>query len=65
MTLRLVISRLRFFFFFLRWRLGRAHYFHSVDQDKSTVAQQAETIVKLRRLWPNVPLQDACELISG
>ena len=39
------IPRLRFFFFFLKWRLARADWFHSLCQDKSTVAQQAETTV--------------------
>ena len=34
-----------FFFFFLKLRLARAHYFHSLSQDQSTVAQQAETTV--------------------
>ena len=33
------------FFFFLKWRLARAHQFYSLGQDQSTVAQQAETIV--------------------
>ena len=31
------------FFFFLKWRLARAHCFHSLCQDRSTVAQRAET----------------------
>ena len=34
-----------FFFFFLKWRLAHAHWFHSLDQDQSTVARQAETTV--------------------
>ena len=34
-----------FFFFFIKWRLARAHLFHSLGQDRSTVAQQAETTV--------------------
>ena len=34
-----------FLLFFLKWRLTRAHYFHSLGQDQSTVAQQAETTV--------------------
>ena len=34
-----------FFFFFLKWRLVQAHLFHSLCQDQSTVAQQAETTV--------------------
>ena len=33
-------SRLRFFFFFfLKWRLDRAHLFHCLGQDQCTVAQ--------------------------
>ena len=28
------------FFFFFRWRLVRAHQFHSLCQDRSTVAQR-------------------------
>ena len=32
-------------FFFFRWRLARAHYRHSLRQDRSTVAQRAETTV--------------------
>ena len=28
-----------FFFFFLKWKLARAHYFHSLGQDQSTVSQ--------------------------
>ena len=44
------ISRLRIylfilFFIFLKWRLARAHQFHSFCQDQSTVAQRAETTV--------------------
>ena len=40
------ILHLHFFFFlFLKWRLGCAHYFHSLGQDQSTVAHQAETTV--------------------
>ena len=34
-----------FFFFFFEWRLGRAHLFHSLGQDQSTVAQRAEAAV--------------------
>ena len=34
-----------FTFFFLKWRLARAHLFHSLGQDQSTVAQRAETTV--------------------
>ena len=33
------------FFFVFRWRLARAHLFHSLGQDQSSVAQRAETIV--------------------
>ena len=33
------------FFFFFKWRLARAYQFHYLDQDQSTVAQRAETIV--------------------
>ena len=32
-------------FFFFKWRLARAHWFHSLGQDQSTVAQWAETTV--------------------
>ena len=31
-----------FFFFFLKWRLARAHVFHSLYQNQSTMAQRAE-----------------------
>ena len=31
------------FSFFLKWKLARAHYFHTSCQDQSTVAQRAET----------------------
>ena len=31
--------------FFLKWRLARAHKFHSLSQDQSTVAQRAEKTV--------------------
>ena len=34
-----------FSFFFLKWRLARALYFHALGQDQSTVAQLAETTV--------------------
>ena len=30
------------FFFFLKWRLGRTHLFHSLRQDQTTVAQRAK-----------------------
>ena len=33
------------FFFFFKLRLARAHYFHSLGQDQSTVAQPTETTV--------------------
>ena len=33
------------FFFFLKWRSARAHYFHSFCLDQPTVAQRAETTV--------------------
>ena len=42
-NVRQFIPRLRFFF--LKWRLARAHKFHSLGQDQSTVAQRAETTV--------------------
>ena len=29
----------------VEWRVGRAHQFHSLGQDQSTVAQRTETIV--------------------
>ena len=32
-------------FFFLKWKLARAHEFHSLGQNQSTMAQQAETTV--------------------
>ena len=46
-NVRPLISRLRFFsfLFFSKWRLARAHKFHSLCQDQSTVAQRAETTV--------------------
>ena len=31
-----------FLFFFLKWRSACTHQFHSLSQDQSTVAQQAE-----------------------
>ena len=34
-----------FYFFFPKWRLARAHLFHSLGQDQSTLAQRAETTV--------------------
>ena len=34
-----------FFLFFPNWRSARAHYFHSLCQDQSTVAQRAEMTV--------------------
>ena len=34
-----------FLLFFLKWRLSHAHLFHSLCQDKSTEAQQAEMTV--------------------
>ena len=39
-NIRPFISRLSFL---LKWRLARAHWFHSLGQDQSTVAQRAET----------------------
>ena len=33
------------FFFFLKWRLALVHYFHSLCQDQSTVAQRDEMTV--------------------
>ena len=48
-NVRQFIPRLRFFsFFLLKWRLARAHLFHSLDQDQSTVDQRAETTVTVR-----------------
>ena len=38
-------SLLLLFFFFVKWRLGRTHWFYSLGQDQSTVAQRAETTV--------------------
>ena len=40
-----------FSFSFFKWRLARAHYFHSLDQDQSTVAKRAETTVA--RVFPD------------
>ena len=37
------IPHLRFNYFFLKWRLANAHYFHSLGQDQSKVAQRAQT----------------------
>ena len=34
-----------FFLIFLKWRLVRAHWFHSLGQDQSTMAKRAETTV--------------------
>ena len=45
-------------FFFLKWRLGFAHYFHSSCQDQSTVAQQAETIPGQRHSQSTLTLLD-------
>ena len=33
------------FFFFFKWRLARALFFHSLGQDQSTVAPRAESTV--------------------
>ena len=45
-NVRPFIPRLHFFSsFFLRWRLVHAYQFHSLCQDKSTVAQRAEMTV--------------------
>ena len=44
-NIRQFISHLCFFFFFFKWRLANAHYFHSLGQDQSKVAQQAEMTV--------------------
>ena len=47
--------------FFLKWRLARAHLFHSLGQDQSIVAQRAEMTVtdfpdKLRvSSFPDIP----------
>ena len=40
-----LIPRLRFFFLKSKWRLSRAHQFHSLGQDQSTAAQRVETTV--------------------
>ena len=32
--------------FFLKWRLARAHYFQSLGQDQSTVAQRTSTALR-------------------
>ena len=43
------------FFVVVKWRLARAHCFHSLCLHQSTVAQRAETIIaKSSRLWPNL-----------
>ena len=34
-----------FLFLFLKWGLARTHWFHSLGQDQSTVAQRAEMTV--------------------
>ena len=63
-NLRPFIPRLRFFFFFfLKWRLIRAHLFHSFCQDKSKVAQRAETTVAECSLtsWLAAALVIVCE----
>ena len=45
-------------FFFPKWRLAHVHYFHSLCQDQSTVAQRAETTVA------ECFLTSACGLVS-
>ena len=45
-------------FIFLKWRLVRAHLFHTLGQDQSTVAQRAETRIAERSLT------SACESVS-
>ena len=52
------IPRLRFFFF-IKCRLARAHYFHSLCLDRP------QWLSELRRLWPDVPRQVVYELVSG
>ena len=50
-NVRQFIPRLRFFSLFVwlvKLRLGRAHCFHSLGRDQSTVAQRAETTVAER-----------------
>ena len=44
-TCAFLLLLLLFFFFPLKWRIARAHYFHSLCQDQSTVTQRAETTV--------------------
>ena len=55
-NVRPFIPRLRFFFF-LKWRLARAHQFHFYGKIS------LQRLSKLRRLWLNVPWQVACELV--
>ena len=38
------------FFFFFKWKSARAHQFHFLGQDQSTVAQRAVTTVAERSL---------------
>ena len=42
---------------FFTWRSARAHQLHSLDQDQSTAAQEAETTVS------SVPWRVACDLV--
>ena len=44
-NVRPFISRLRFFCLFFKWRLVRAHLFHSLGKDQSTLAQRTEPTV--------------------
>ena len=39
------------FLFLIKWRLARAHVFHSLGQDQSTVAQRSETTID--RVFPD------------
>ena len=43
--IRRFIPRLRFFFFFFKWKSARAYQFHFLGQNPSTVAQRAERTV--------------------
>ena len=58
-NVRQIIPRLRFFFFFFfTVEITRAHLFHSLGQDQSTVAQRAEMTVTKHSLM------SACQLVS-
>ena len=47
------------------WISGRAHYFHSLGQDQSTVTQRAETTVTERSLASEVYTAHKIQLHSG